>query len=498
MEYNKIKKTKSLMIQGTTSNAGKSIITAGLCRLFFNRGYKVAPYKSQNMALNSFVTINGEEMGRAQVLQAQACKIEPKVEMNPVLLKPSSETGTQLIVNGKAIGNLSAKDYYTYKKELAPIVLNAYEKLTDEYDLIIIEGAGSPAEINLKENDIVNMFIAKETNSPVILVGDIDRGGLFAHFVGTIELLDEVEKNLVKGFIINKFRGDRSLLTPAIDFLENKTKKEVLGIVNMLNMNLPDEDSVSIKTKNKRTEIIENEINIAVINLPYISNFTDFDSLRIEDDVNINFINEYSSLDKYDLIIIPGSKNTIYDLKFLFETKISDAIKEAHKNNIEIIGICGGYQMLGNKIIDKGNYESNSNEAVALSLLNLTTEFKETKILSQTKAIFKQNNLEIKGYEIHQGVSFSQEEPFVVSETGEIIGTGNSKKNVWGTYLHGIFDNDNFRNELLNKIRKRKNIAIKEMNTQNHIDNELDKLADYLENNLDIDKLIKIIEDAVC
>ena len=489
-----MKKAKSIMIQGTASNVGKSILVAGLCRIFKQDGFTVAPFKAQNMALNSFVTAAGLEMGRAQVTQAQACKILPDVRMNPVLLKPNSDTGSQIIVNGKASGNLEAKDYYERKEILRPIVKEAYDSLAEENDIIVMEGAGSCAEINLRENDIVNMNAALMADAKVLIAGDIDRGGVFAHFVGTYELMLEEEKNLIKGFLINKFRGDASLLTPAIDFVTNKTGVPTFGVVPWLrDINLPDEDSVEFKQSVGKNKFDNSKtINIALIDLPHISNFTDFDCFEQEEDVNVSILDSPEDLEKYDWIILPGSKNTIGDMNYLNKTGFTDKIK-AISENVIITGICGGYQILGKVIKDKDNVEANITEIPGLSLLNHITEFEEEKYLSQTVCKTVDQKFNLTGYEIHHGKTISEDEVIFRDENGNSLGTKNKNGNIWGTYLHGVFDNAEFRNFLLNEIRIKKGEETKPV-SEFSLENEFDKLADVLRESININEIYKIME----
>lgn len=488
-----MKKAKSIMIQGTASNVGKSVLVAGLCRIFKQDGFSVAPFKAQNMALNSFVTFEGLEMGRAQVTQAQACKILPDVRMNPVLLKPNSDTGSQIIVNGKASGNLEAKDYYERKNILRPMVKEAYDSLAEEYDIIVMEGAGSCAEINLRENDIVNMNAAIMAEASVLIAGDIDRGGVFAHFVGTHELMLEEEKKLIKGFLINKFRGDASLLDPAVDFVKNKTGVPTLGIIPWLrDINIPDEDSVEFKKSvGKGSYDSEKAINIALIDLPHISNFTDFDAFDIEEDVNLAVIDNPENLEEFDWIIIPGSKNTIGDMKYLEATGLAEKIKSLSDKKI-ITGICGGYQILGKTIEDQESVEANIKCINGLDLLNHKTVFEPKKYLSQTEGKTSDGKFTITGYEIHHGKTFSGDKIIFVDNKEEVLGTENNSGNIWGTYLHGIFDNDEYRNFILNKMRREKGVKEKPV-VKFNLDQEFDKLADVMRASMNIDEIYKIM-----
>ncbi len=472
---------KNLMIMGTASHVGKSILTAALCRIFFEEGKRVAPFKAQQMALNSFVTADGLEIGRAQAMQAEAACVAPRVEFNPVLLKPTGNMSSQVIVNGKPVGVMSAAEYHSgYSLRAFEAVKVALKKLAAEFDMLVIEGAGSPAEVNLKANDIVNMRVAKYLNAPVILVADIDRGGALAALVGTLELLDADERDLVKGLVINKFRGDVNLFLPAVDFLESKTGKPVLGILpHIENLGIDDEDSVSLDDKISAG----GEVNIAVIRLNKISNFTDFDSLAAEPDVNLFYAKNPAELAAADLIIIPGSKNTSEDLIWLKENNFVAQIL-----NKPVIGICGGFQMLGRKIFDPAQSESTHTELDGLNLLPIETTFAAEKFTRQVKvdADFEfcgsyicAKNLD--GYEIHSGVTAA----------GKIVAAGN----IFGTYIHGIFDNDKFRRQIVNAVRITKNLApIDETkNLRAERQKNYERLAKIVRENLNMSLLEKII-----
>ena len=480
---------KYLMFQGTSSHVGKSILTTALCRIFFRENKNVTPFKAQNMALNSFVTADGLEMGRAQVAQAEAANIPPAVEMNPVLLKPTGNSTSQVIINGKAVGVMSAAEYHkNFSLKAFDAVKTALKNLSEKFDTIVIEGAGSPAEVNLKSHDIVNMRVAKYLNAPVILVADIDRGGALASIVGTLELLDDDERNLVKGLVINKFRGDKNLLMPAVDFLEEKTKKPVLGIIPYIEkIGIDDEDSVSLDEKISKS----GEIKIAVIRLGKISNFTDFDSLAGEPDVNLFYAKNPDELDDAELIILPGSKNTSEDLIFLRENNFEKKILELAEKNIPVIGICGGFQMLGEKIFDPLQTESNFKELDGLKLLPIETTFSEEKFTKQVKIdeenfTFLDEKISAKnlvGYEIHAGVT--------TNLNSKIL----TRKNILGTYVHGIFDNDKFRRDILNLIRRKKNLPPIEVtrNISAEKQKNYDRLAEIVRENLNMELLEKII-----
>ncbi|MFC1942597.1 cobyric acid synthase, partial [Chloroflexota bacterium] len=351
-----MKNARTLMIQGTASSAGKSIMVAALCRIFHQDGYRVAPFKSQNMALNSFVTAEGGEMGRAQVVQAEAAGLEPTVDMNPVLLKPTTDTGCQVIVMGKAVRTISASEYYRYTPSLLITIEDSLNRLRSAYDIVVIEGAGSPAEINLKEREIVNMRVAKMADSPVLLVGDIDRGGVFASLVGTLELLEEDEREIVKGLIINKFRGDPGLLKPGLDFLEKRTSKPVLGVVPYFrDIRIAQEDSVYLDERSENHAT--GDLDIAVIRLPHISNYDDFDPLEDEGGM-VRYVTQRFELGNPHIIIIPGTKSTVSDLQYLKHSGLANSILTHAKAGTPVVGICGGYQMLGQRILDPDEAES--------------------------------------------------------------------------------------------------------------------------------------------
>ena len=503
---------KFLMMQGTSSHVGKSILVTAMCRIFYQDGFHVVPFKAQNMALNSYVTSDGKEMGRAQVAQAEAAGLLPMVDMNPVLLKPTGNQSSQIVLMGHPIGNMSAKDYHKgYSVKLFGEVKAALERLKKEYDVIVIEGAGSPAEVNLHDNDIVNMRVARHLNAPVLLIADIDRGGALASLVGTLELLTEEERALVKGLIINKFRGDVSLLTPAVKFLEEKTGKPVLGIIpHIEHMGIDDEDSVSLEDKAEKPKY--NDVTIAVIRTPKISNFTDFDCLAGEDDVALYYVTDIHTLGEPDLIMLPGSKNTTDDMIYLRESGLADAIKEKVSRGTPLIGICGGYQMLGEAVRDPHHVETERDGTEGLGLLGMVTTFGEEKLTSQVKAdchewrfLGKSISAEgLRGYEIHMGeTSFTRDgdsHPLRVTErAGEpcdiVEGTGRADGLVFGTYIHGIFDHDEFRRAVLNAIREKKGLSPKK-NTRNvraEKEKSYDALADVVRSHLDMKKVREIM-----
>ena len=501
---------KVIMIQGTMSNAGKSLVTAGLCRVFKQDGYKVAPFKSQNMALNSFITKEGLEMGRAQVMQAEACGIEPSVNMNPILLKPTNDVGSQVIVNGEVLGNMSARDYYKKKTELIPHIMEAYNNLAKEYDIIVMEGAGSPAEINLKENDIVNMGMAKLVNSPVLLVGDIDRGGVFASIAGTLMLLEEDERKMIKGTIINKFRGDVNILKPGLDMIEEITKTPVVGVVPYMELDIDDEDSLSERFNNKGTVDL---IDIAVIKLPRISNFTDFNTFEYIQGVSLRYVKSVRELKDPDMIILPGTKNTMEDLKWLRESGLeSQILKQAAKGKV-IFGICGGYQMLGMELSDPFSVESGGTMA-GMGLLPTKTVFEKEKVRTRVSGNFNEvsgilsqlSYVEFEGYEIHMGQTtydFNEEELTTIDNVnGEDIikNDGLYKDNVYGSYIHGIFDKEEVSKAIVESLCIHKGIdysSISTVDIEKYKEEQYDKLAEGIRNSLDMKAIYKILESGI-
>ena len=500
------KRPPALMLQGTSSWAGKSVLTAAFCRIFLQDGYRVAPFKAQNMSLNSFVTLDGGEIGRAQALQAQACRLEPDVRMNPILLKPNSDTGTQVIVMGKPVrqahggpaGNMEVEQYIRYKQEALKTVRQAYDQLASEYDVIVLEGAGSPAEINLKSHDIVNMRMAQYADAKVLIVGDIDRGGVFASFAGTFDLLDDWERDLTAGFIVNRFRGDASLLTDALDFIRRRTGRPVLGVVPYLtDLQLPEEDSVTLKSKACEKEKHPSDtITIAIIDLPHISNFTDFDALRLEPDVIVRFVNKSEDVGAPDVLILPGSKNVPRDMAYLrasgFEQKI---LELAGNGRTEIVGICAGLQMLGKKINDPLHIESENDSTAGLGILSLDTTLCETKTLTRAFGRHVPSGLPVHGYEIHHGKSMANGlVPAIQRQDGETIGFTNQTGKVWGTYLHGIFDADQFRRWLIDRLRTRKGLApMGRICARYDLEPALDRLADAVRESVRMDEVYKIM-----
>ena len=490
---------KTIMVQGTTSSAGKSLLVTALCRIFYEDGYNTVPFKSQNMALNSFITDEGLEMGRAQVVQAEACCVKPKVAMNPILLKPTTDRKSQVIIEGRVFKNMDAAEYHNYKKKLKDIILKNFRKLSDSFDVIVLEGAGSPAEINLRENDIVNMGMAEMADSPVIIVADIDRGGVFASIVGTIFLLSDDEKRRVKGVVINKFRGDIKLLEPGLKQLEEIINIPVLGVIPYLDVIIEDEDSVTEKFKKKNAG---KKIKVVVVRLPRISNFTDFDAFTLYDDVSLEYVVDKEELDDADLVIIPGTKNTIDDLVWLKESGIAEKIIELNKKNVSIAGVCGGYQMLGKSIEDAHGIESSLPQIDGLGIIDMTTIMEKEKITIQTDGelinthgiLQGMDGIKINGYEIHMGKSISSEKnEFIKNKknNGSYL-----KDNVFGTYIHGIFDNAEFSKGLLNNIRESRGLESFNGNTdyQEFKMDQFKKLADEVRKALDMDKIYRILD----
>lgn len=500
---------KTIMMQGTMSNAGKSLLAAGLCRIFHQDGYRVAPFKSQNMALNSFITSEGLEMGRAQVMQAEAAGIEPSVLMNPILLKPTNDVGSQVIVNGEVIGTMSARDYFRYKKKLVPDIMKAFDMLAEQNDIIVIEGAGSPAEINLKTEDIVNMGMAKMAKAPVLLVGDIDRGGVFAQLYGTVELLEEDEKDMVKGLIINKFRGDKTILDPGVAMLEEKCKIPVVGVAPYLDIQVEDEDSLTERF-DRHQEI--GVIDMAVIRVPRISNFTDFNPLESIPGVSLRYVKHPSELGNPDVIFLPGTKNTMEDLHWLRESGMETLILKAASRGTFIFGICGGYQMLGETLSDPYGVEAGGSMR-GMGLLPVDTVFAEKKTRTQVTGRFLElnkefaslKNVEFTGYEIHMGESTWKDGGHASTFTRDTV-TGSEKTegtfyhNVCGTYVHGIFDREEVALGLVRAVGEKKGIDVSDMEGVDFAafkETQYDILAAELRKHLDMKKIYEILDEGI-
>jgi adenosylcobyric acid synthase len=502
---------RALFVGGTGSDVGKSVITAGLCRLFKRRGYKVAPFKAQNMALNSAVTPAGGEIGRAQALQATACGIDAHTDMNPILLKPNSATGSQVIVAGKVLGNMSVSEYHRFKPQAFAAVEAAFARLQAQYELVVLEGAGSIAEINLKEHDIVNLRAAQMAAAPVLLVADIDRGGVFAAIIGTIELLSAEERTCVAGIIINRFRGDASLLAPGIAAIEARTGISVLGVIPWIKLDLPEEDSVALGRKAVRAQTSD-ALRIGVIRLPHISNYTDFDPLERATGVELLYLSEAKQMTGLDLLILPGSKSTIPDLAWLRQSGMARAIHDYHHAGGEIIGICGGYQMLGKTVADPEGVESDLDLCEGLGFLDVETILTAEKQTHQVagsslegaELLGLSRDTVVNGYEIHMGETAlgplalplfrltMRSGCTVVVNDGAVSADGR----VWGTYLHGFFDNAVIRQSLLDRLRQRRGLLVIADDAGSHLESELDRLADHLQTHLDVDHILALLTPA--
>ncbi|MBT3290306.1 MAG: cobyric acid synthase [Victivallales bacterium] len=493
------RRTPALMIQGTTSNAGKSVIAAAFCRVLVQDGVRVAPFKAQNMSLNSFVTRDGGEMGRAQVVQAQACRLDPEVRMNPILLKPNSDTGSQVILMGSPIGNMNVMSYTERKAKLRSTVQEVYDSLAGEFDAVILEGAGSPAEVNLKKRDLVNMQMARHAESPALVVGDIDRGGVYAAFIGTLAVMEEWERRLVAGFLVNRFRGNASLLQDAHDYVLNYTGKPVLGVVPYLpSLNLPEEDSVEFKNGESGSAATRADaVEIAVIDLPHISNFTDFDAFRLEPDVSLRVVRRGEDLGHPDAVILPGSRNVPGDLAALQQSGLAESVRLlADKGRTVTVGICGGLQMLGHRIADPHGLEAGSTGCFdGLGLLPVSTTFAREKTLTRSEGHHPPSGSKITGYEIHHGITeVGSCAPMFLGGDGEQLGVRSEDGGVWGSYLHGVFDADGFRRVFIDGLRSRKGLApLRSVQASYGIEEALDRLADVLREAVDMDAVYQVM-----
>jgi adenosylcobyric acid synthase len=477
---------KTLMVQGCTSDAGKSIMVAGLCRVLKRRGLSVAPFKPQNMALNSAVTPEGGEIGRAQAVQAKACGLAPHTDMNPVLLKPNSDSGAQVIIHGQALSNMEAADYHDYKKRTMNAVLESHQRLSQQYEWIIVEGAGSPAEINLREGDIANMGFAEAVDCPVILVADIDRGGVFAHFIGTLALLSETEQARTRGFIINRFRGDIGLLQPGLDWLEQRSSKPVLGVVPYLHdLHIEAEDALD-----PQQTVTEAQLKVVVPVLSRISNHTDFDALRQEPGVDLIFVGKGKPLPPCDLIILPGTKNTRSDLAFLRSNGWDSDIARHLRYGGKLMGICGGFQMLGSAVHDPEGIESEAGSSTGLAYLNFETTLKPGKTLRRVSGRFIDSGAALTGYEIHAGHSTGPalDTPLLDLE-GHCDGALSDDGQILGSYVHGIFDHGEARQQLLTWAGAQEE---SNLDYDGLIEANLERLADTLEQHLDIDQILSL------
>ncbi|MBI1821004.1 MAG: cobyric acid synthase [Nitrospirae bacterium] len=505
-----LKKTKTLMIQGTGSNVGKSILTTALCRIFLEDGFSVAPFKVQNMALNAYVTSDGFEMSRAQALQAQACRIEPDVRMNPVLIKPTTVSGSQVVVMGKAREILSWADYTALKPQLWPTIRSAYQSLSFEHDVIVLEGAGSPAEINLMENDIVNMSAAEMADAPVLLAGDIDAGGVFASFVGTLSLLPPHQASRIKGFILNKFRGDRLILEPGLAKIQQITGKPVLGVVPYLEeLLLPEEDSVSFKTGKtpllKKQHLVNGQpvCRIAILDLPKISNFTDFDPFYAEPDVEIQVVRRGDSLKLNgilpDVVIIPGSKNVAQDLAYLKETHLDREVTLFASKGGLVVGLCGGLQMLGETLDDPFGVENTPSSVSGLGFLKIGTILEKEKTLKKGAFLHVVSGIRASGFEMHHGrTTVCRERPCFLQEgmtQGNPLGWSNETGRIWGTYLHGVFDSDEFRRWFIDQIRENKGLPpLKKIQANYDTEKVIQRLANEVRKGVDMDAIYRMMQ----
>lgn len=501
---------KAIMVQGTMSNAGKSLLAAGLCRIFKQDGYKVAPFKSQNMALNSFITEEGLEMGRAQVMQAEAAGIKPSVLMNPILLKPTNDVGSQVIVNGEVLGNMNARDYFKYKHKLIPDIMKAYNQLAEENEIIVIEGAGSPAEINLKQEDIVNMGMARMAKAPVLLVGDIDRGGVFAQLIGTVMLLEEDERAMVKGLIINKFRGDKTILDPGVVMLEEKSRIPVVGVAPYLRIEVEDEDSLTERFDARREVGL---IDIAVIRVPRISNFTDFNPFESMPGVSLRYVKHVHELKDPDMVILPGTKNTMEDLLWMRESGMEAAVLKLAFRGKVIFGVCGGYQMLGDTLSDPEGVEAGGTMN-GMGLLPMDTVFEKGKTRTRVSGSFGSVDGDLKelsgavleGYEIHMGVSTLKEGTKALTSIRDHAATREKKfdgaytRHVYGTYVHGVFDKEEVAKAVVKALGRKKGIdteTITGVDFQEFKESQYDLLAAALREHLDMERIYQILEEGI-
>ncbi|MFJ9385522.1 cobyric acid synthase [Peribacillus sp. NPDC101481] len=498
-------KARSIMIQGTSSDVGKSLICTAFCRVFSNKGFRVVPFKSQNMALNSYVTLDGGEIGRAQGVQAEAARITATTDMNPILLKPKQDMVSEVIVHGKHFLDMNAKSYRSqFVQEAMPIIRKSVEKLQEDYDIIVLEGAGSPAEINLKDRDIANMRMAKLTDAAVILVADIDRGGVFASIIGTLALLDQDERDSVKGIIINKFRGMRELLDDGIEWVEKETGIPVLGVLPYLDVNIEAEDSLALSSlRFKKPKKAEFPIDVAVLRFPRISNFTDVDPFFDEPGVGVRLVSSVHELGNPDLLILPGTKNTMEDLEWLNRMGLDRAINELRKQGTMIFGICGGFQMLGTKLFDPDAVEGDGENADGLSLLPVETVFQAEKKTVQMEGVLSagimEGQMNLNGFEIHLGRTTlkSQVRPFLLLKDGREDGAISNDNKVMGTYLHGIFHNRLFTRLLVNQIRRNKGLEEVKENVQSDSERREEAynlLASHLEENIDMDTIYQWLQ----
>ncbi len=506
---------KRLMFLGTGSDVGKSVLAAAFCRILKQDGYRVAPFKAQNMALNSFITPEGGEMGRAQVVQAEAAGIAPHVDMNPILLKPTSHVGSQVIVQGKAVGNFSASEYYQHKKNLVSVVHESYQRLAQQYEVIVLEGAGSAVELNLKEHDLVNLAMAEMADAPCILVGDIDRGGIFAALLGSLMLMTAAEQERIIGFIVNKFRGDPQLFAGGIEMIGSRAGRPVFGVIPYFDhIALPEEDSVALNRRMQQAGKAPSgdKLAIGVVRLPFVSNYTDFDCFEQEPGVDLEYFNRPEQVFGFDAVILPGSKNTIEDLTYLEKGGMAQAIVSYYKSGGTVIGLCGGYQMLGIRVTDPHGVESRLQEVSGLGLLDMDTEMFPEKITSQVEVMFLdhgdfsfKHSEPLFGYEIHMGRSVSRgtARPLfrIVRQGGSpadvLDGLVQPGGRVWGTYVHGIFDNDHFRRAFLQDLQQRSGrtntLSAAPFSFHQWKEEQFDRLAEHVRKHCDVKQIYRLI-----
>ncbi len=491
---------KTVIFLGTGSDVGKSVVTTAFCRVLKRKGYSVAPFKAQNMSNNSYITLEGGEIGRAQVVQAEACGLEPGNDMNPVLLKPSSGVGAQVVVQGRVYAQMQAKDYQARKKHLARAVMESFHRLASAYDVVVLEGAGSCCEVNLRANDLVNFAMAKKAQAPCVLVADIDRGGVFAQIIGSMHLMTPSERKLTAGFIVNKFRGDIGLFRDGVDFIERKTARPVFGVLPYYrHIRIDPEDSVAVQAdKRPVRDPRPDRLNVAVVHLPSISNFTDMEALEGEPDVLLNYLSSPSALSPYDLLVIPGAKNTMEDAVWLAETGWKDAVRSYAESGGFVLGVCGGYQLLGRTVLDPLGVESSRREAPGLGLLPLATTMAGDKVLRRVEGVDLRNGLKVQGYEIHMGRTErsgepAEAEPFLElnlpqDRTSWQDGWRLENGRVMGTYLHGLLDAPQWRNEFLNRIRRGKGLPEMAVAADGRGDRfrQYDLLADHFEKHVDV------------
>ncbi len=494
------KPAQCLSILGTGSDVGKSIVVTALCRIFADQGLRVAPYKAQNMSNNSFVTAQGGEMGRAQVVQAEAARVELHTDMNPVLLKPCTDTGAQVIVHGKAQTTRQARDYFADTTELFTEAKQALERLRSQYELILMEGAGSCAEVNLRERDFVNFRMAHACDAPVVLVADIDRGGVFAQIIGSLAIIPPEDRGAVKGIIINRFRGDASLFDDGITYIETQTGLPVLGLIPYFyHIEIDSEDGMPLDVQiDPPGGAQAGQVNIAVIRFPHISNFTDFNPLSRDAAVNLHYLTRPRSLAGYDLVLLPGTKNVRADKEWLSQLGWDQALHSFSNTGGQTGGICGGFQMLGKTILDPDGVEGSPGQTAGLNLLPLTTTLTKEKVLTRTEGVWCSNGAKVEGYEIHMGLTSSQADlqPVLKKSDGTVDGARSDNSQIWGTYLHGLFDNNALRQAFLKDLAPdRYHLSSEDGDTTSVFkERQYDLLAEHFEKHLNMDALSKILK----